>query len=84
VRGKESRTECGRATRLPSFMIDAKQDDDDQRKIRSSSLLYTQSLPLRQLSLVLAFGWVVLEMLVPQLVDLIASHCWPGCCSYVA
>jgi len=67
-----------RVPRLPCFMTDAKQDDGDQRTIRSRSLLYTQSLPLRQLSLVLVFGLVVLEMVVPLLVDLIALDCWPG------
>jgi hypothetical protein len=47
-------------------MTDAKQGDDDQRKIRSSSLR-TQRLPVCLLRLVLVLGLAVLEMLVPLL-----------------
>jgi hypothetical protein len=59
---------CGKRTgfKYHVFMTDAKQGDDDQTKIRSSSLR-TQRLPVCLLRLVPVFGLVVLEMPVPLL-----------------
>jgi hypothetical protein len=57
-------------------MTDAKQGDNDQRKIRSSSLR-TQRPPVHLLILVLV-GLVVLGMLVPLLqAGLVALNCQP-------
>jgi hypothetical protein len=58
-------------------MTDEKPVDDDQRKIRSSSLR-TQRLPVRLLRLVLVLGLAVLGTLVPPLwAGLVALNCQP-------
>jgi hypothetical protein len=80
----EEERERARATRLTSFMTDGMQGDENQRKFHSSSLR-TQCLRVRLLRLVLVFGLVVLETLVPPLhVGLVALSCWPRCYLCVA
>jgi hypothetical protein len=84
-RSEEERERAhARAARLTSFMTDGKEGDENQRKFHSSSLR-TQCPPVRLLRLVLVFGLVVLETLVPPLrVGLVGLSCRPGCYLCVA
>jgi hypothetical protein len=64
------------------IMTDAKQGDDDQRKIGSSSL-HKKHLPSHHLHL--AFPLVLETLASPAKpeVHLLAPNCWPGCHSHV-
>jgi hypothetical protein len=62
----------------PSWiMTDAKQGDDDQRKIRSSPLLHKKHLPSHHLHL------ATLASPAKPEVDLLGSNCCPGYHSHV-
>jgi hypothetical protein len=80
----EEEREHARSARFTSFMTDGMQGDETQRKFHSSSLR-TQCPPVRLLTLVLAFGSVVPETLVPPLrAGLVALSCRLGCYLCVA
>jgi hypothetical protein len=67
-------------------MTDARWDDDDQRRIRSS-LLRKKYLPFHHWRLASSFLSVALETLVcptQAVVDLLAQNCQLGCHSHVA
>jgi hypothetical protein len=64
------------ATRLvDDLMTDAKWDSDDQRKIRSSSLLHKKNLPFHRLHLAFPSVLETLASPVQPEVDLLASNC---------
>jgi hypothetical protein len=56
-------------------MTDARWDDDDQRKIRSSSLLHKKHLPSHHLHLAFPLVLEILASLVKPEVDLLALSC---------
>jgi hypothetical protein len=64
-------------------MTDAKQGDDDQRKIHSSSLLHKKHLQSHHLLLAFPLVLEILASPVKPEVDLLAPNCWPDCHSHV-
>jgi hypothetical protein len=65
-------------------MTDAMWDDDDQRKIHSSSRLHKKRLPSHHLHLAFRSVLETVVSLAQPEVDLLASNCRPGWHSHVA